>query len=512
MYQLYNYDSLEWSWAHYIIIITLVLLCLSNIFGDIFTNNDNPYTEMSYREKRSILRSKKYAKRDAYDIFVDCDENKCLLPSCKCPNKKNPNLIPFDKLPQFVLISIDGHITKNIHTMRNEVKGLMNGEFKDIPYTIFVTGDETDYYYVEKLYSENDEISIHTYDKLSNGNVPRDIQALKVALNNLSNVPNKELKGFRSPQQTINKNIFSNLIDLNVIYDSSLELSLNNGYWPFTLDYGIPFLNNTNLQGQSFSGLWEIPLLNIPNAITQKMTGTKNKGLIPSEKNAKIIKNEFKKNYENKKLPFYLYFTEDSYKNPKKFLNFYEDIIKYIKKFSKNNNDIYFITYNQLINWMKKPIDIDIINTLNNSEFSYIKFNSNDEIPKRKLSCKSPNKCKYSSTNFSTCNKCPFQSPSPKEPNPFPLFTGDSECNKQMPEGGCGNGMWECGCVCLNYDNNLDGFCINDDGQCFTPKYYDEENDEYICSDNIISTSEIINGTRQVTITTFHKQSINNSE
>lgn len=84
------------------------------------------------------------------------------------------------------------------------------------------------------MYCENDEISVHTYDKFSNGNIPRDIQSIKVALNNLSNIPNKELKGFRSPQQLISKNIFSNLVDLNVVYDSSLELSLNNGYWPFS--------------------------------------------------------------------------------------------------------------------------------------------------------------------------------------------------------------------------------------------------------------------------------------
>jgi len=77
-----------------------------------------------------------------------------------------------------------------------------------------------------------------------------------------------------------------------------------------------------------------------------------------------------------------------------------------------------------------------------------------------------------------------------------------------MPEGGCGNGMWECGCVCLNHDNNLDGFCINDDGQCYTPKYYDEKNDEYICSNSIISRSELINGTRQITVTTFHNKGI----
>jgi hypothetical protein len=297
-YQLYNYDSLEWSWAHYTIIITLILLFLSNLFGDVITNNDNPYTELSYREKRSVSRNKKYAKKDIDEfLFQECDETKCLLPSCKCPNKDSPNSIPHNKLPQFVLISIDSPITKNIYIMRNKAKNLMNGKLSNIPYTFFVTGDETDYYYVEKLYCENDEISIHTYDKYSNGNVPRDIQSLKLALNNLSNVPNQELKGFRSPQQILSKNIFSNLLDLNVVYDSSLELSLDNGYWPFTLDYGIPFLNNTNLQGQSFSGLWEIPILSIPNAKSQKMSGTKNFGLTPSEKNINIIKNEFKKNY-----------------------------------------------------------------------------------------------------------------------------------------------------------------------------------------------------------------------
>jgi len=104
----------------------------------------------------------------------------------------------------------------------------------EIPFTFFVTGDETDYYYVEKLYCENDEISIHTYDTFSNGNVPRDIQSLKAAISNLSNIPNKEIKGFRSPQHILHKNIFSNLLEFDVVYDSSLELSLYDGYWPFS--------------------------------------------------------------------------------------------------------------------------------------------------------------------------------------------------------------------------------------------------------------------------------------
>jgi len=120
----------------------------------------------------------------------------------------------------------------------------MNNKLSDIPFTYFITGDETDYYYAEKLYYDNDEISIHTYETFSYGNVPRDIQSIKSALNNLSNIPNSELKGFRSPQHLFNKNVFSNLLDLNVMYDSSLDLSLNKGYWPFSKYKYKNYINN----------------------------------------------------------------------------------------------------------------------------------------------------------------------------------------------------------------------------------------------------------------------------
>jgi hypothetical protein len=90
-FQLYNYDSMEWSWAHITIIITLGLLFMSNIFGDVIINSDNPYTELSYREKISVSRNKKYAKRSIIEPIVECDIEKCLLPSCKCASKEAPN-------------------------------------------------------------------------------------------------------------------------------------------------------------------------------------------------------------------------------------------------------------------------------------------------------------------------------------------------------------------------------------------------------------------------------------
>ncbi|ORX54664.1 hypothetical protein BCR36DRAFT_282843 [Piromyces finnis] len=399
-YQLYNYDSLEWSWAHITIIITLGLLFLVNIFGDVLVNNDNPYIELSYREKRSISRNKKYSKRDIIEQIVECEKESCLLPSCQCATKETPKLIPYDKLPQFVLISFDGSITKNTYSIRNKIRNMMKKKLYDIPFTYFITGDETDYYYVEKLYYDNDEISIHTYDTYLNGDVPRDIQSLKSALNNLSNIPMDELKGFRSPQNLIHKNIFTNLLDLNISYDSSLELPLDKGYWPFTLDYGISFINNTDIKGESFPGLWEIPLLSIPNAQYKRSQGTKNKGLLSSENNINIIKKEFLKNYKNKKLPFYLYFTDNSIISQKSFLHFYKEISNYISELSEINNDIYFITYDQLVKWMKNPIDIDQINLLNESKISNIKFNLTESNFKKQVPCSNPNNCKYSSTVY----------------------------------------------------------------------------------------------------------------
>jgi len=104
------------------------------------------------------------------------------------------------------------------------------------------------------------------------------------------------------------------------------------------------------------------------------------------------------KNYKNQRLPFFLYFTDDSYSSTKNFLRFYKEVISYIYKFSEINNDIYFVTYEQLIKWMKNPIDTDQINLLNNSKVSNIKFNSTETEIQKQVPCTKPNKCKYSST------------------------------------------------------------------------------------------------------------------
>jgi len=140
------------------------------------------------------------------------------------------------------------------------------------------------------------------------------------------------------------------------------------------------------------------PLLNRLYKLYKYNTGTRNKGLIPSEININIVKKEFKKNYENEKLPFFLYFTNNSFRSDKSFLHFYKEIITYIKELSEINNDIYFITYNQLIEWMKNPLDIDHINSLNNLKFTNVKFNSTEIVHQKEMSCSSPNTCKYSST------------------------------------------------------------------------------------------------------------------
>ncbi|ORX82564.1 hypothetical protein BCR32DRAFT_292580 [Anaeromyces robustus] len=462
-------DNKNWSWAHSIMLLTVSLfgciLIYNTIITEIFSHS------VTSREKRDIInkRLKKIrVKRSPIDYSYHCDEEKCLLPKCKCFDSNNPGSLETKEIPQFVLLSFDGPLTeKLIKHQERVINGVQSANGCPAAVTYFASDKNTDFYTLEKVYVNGDEIAYNLNATESNIVTPKMANSLKNLVESFTNIEQKEINGFRFiGKEKLKINIYHDICDLEYLYDSSYSTSPLNNYWPFTLDYGIPTeLNQKKTVAGVYPGLWEIPIYELLN-IDNSTFSVWEPNVDSNDSLLKILENNFLNNhYYSNRAPFTLTLTEEWLEQNK-----IETINNFLNWIVNNSdNDVYFITYSQLIKWMKKPIGLSLINKSN------IFYCQHD----RKMSCSSPNHCIYKSTSFNTCKECPIQNPY-LETNLDNIPESSPECDKIVPEDGCGNGIWECGCKCLNSDNNLDGYCLDEYGKCTIAKVF-KENIGYIC-------------------------------
>ncbi|ORX60058.1 hypothetical protein BCR36DRAFT_579499 [Piromyces finnis] len=448
-----------------------VSLLFSIILYNTFISEFFAYS-ITTREKRDIINKRlKYirTKRAPIDNSYHCDEDNCKLPKCKCFSENNPGSLKTKDIPQFVLISIDGSLTNKSIKYQNQItENVMSPNGCPAMITNFATDENSDFFEIESAYVKNNEIAFNLNETESKIITPKMVNSLRDLVEKFTNIDKKEIIGFRyTGNERLKVNIYHDICDLEYLYDSSFSISPLNNFWPFTLDYGIPTeFNSKSLISGVYPELWEIPIYELLNpdnstfAIWEPNVSSNGKLL-------EILKNNFLNlHYNNNRIPFTMPLTKQWLEQDKR-IETINEFLKWIV--DETNNDTYFINYSQLIEWMKNPVKLDNIN-----KSGIFKCENN-----RKISCKNPNLCLYKSASFKTCKECPIQNPY-LEANLDDIPELSSECNKKVPEDGCGNGVWECGCQCLNNDNNLDGYCLDEFGKCTIPKVY-KENVGYIC-------------------------------
>jgi len=459
-----------WSWAHAIMLITISLL-FSIILYDSFISEFFSHS-VTIREKRDLINKRIKnirAKRAPIDYTYHCDEINCKLPKCRCFSDNNPGSLETKDIPQFVLISIDGSLTKKTNNYQNEfIEEIKSPNNCPLIVTNFATDVNTDFFEIERSYVKNNEIAFNLNATESNAVTPKMVNSLRDLIEKFTNIEKHHINGFRFiGKDKLKSNIYHDICDLEYEYDSSFSTSPLNNYWPYTLDYGIPSEFNPKLTVSGvYPGLWEIPVYELLNPDNSTFTIWE-PNIYNNDSLLEILKNNFLNlHYYNNRTPFTISFTKYWLEQ-----NNRVEIIKQFLKWIVNetNNDTYFITYSQLIEWMKNPVGL---NDIKNSNI----FKCEND---RKLSCTNPKLCSYKTASFKTCMECPIQNPY-LEANLDDLPEQSSECNKKVPEDGCGHGIWECGCKCLNSDNNLDGYCLDEYGKCSIPKTY-KEDIGYIC-------------------------------
>jgi hypothetical protein len=300
-----------------------------------------------------------------------CNAAKCVSPNCRCAGTAIPGGIPPKLAPQFITLSFDDGVQQNCFDTFQ--KPLLCNDYNvcgaRYRATFFVSTDWSDYYLISQAHAWGAEIADHTmaHDQYR-ANVQdwwTEIQGARQYLSVLGGIPQSAITGFRTPFLNPNANTLTALKTAGgFMYDSSMvdSLSKQGSYvYPFTLDSGNPFCDDTTVDstlcgsgGLNVPGLWEIPLTPLRDMTSPLLTPLTLMDLAGTgyANKLQILKLNFLDHYNGNRAPFHIP-LHCSYSASNENLNVLNDFYNWVHS---QYTDVYFVTYSQMMQWMKSPV------------------------------------------------------------------------------------------------------------------------------------------------------------
>lgn len=251
---------------------------------------------------------------------------------------------------------------------------LFDGKFRNpngcpIRGTFFVSGDATQYHFVEKLHKQGQEIASHSVTHRSpttywahagyDGYV-EEIEGMRKKLAEASNIPRESIRGMRVPfLQVGGDDQYQMLEDFGFTYDTSmvtghLYKDSNPPIWPFTLDYppDSKTCSLTPCPTKSYPGLWEVPLIRwygtnrlacaMPDGCT---IGGGRVGTL------QFLQDNFRRHYDTNRAPFGIFLHASWFRRKEGNL---EGLMDFLQEMSQMK-DVWVISVSQVIDWMRSP-------------------------------------------------------------------------------------------------------------------------------------------------------------
>nr|XP_036226970.1 chitin deacetylase 1 isoform X1 [Bactrocera oleae] len=285
--------------------------------------------------------------------------------------------------------------------------------------TFFVSHQYTNYQFVQKLWNDGHEISVHSVTHRGpeiwwskNATIEDwfdEMVGQANILNRFANIRMEDIRGMRVPFLRIGWNRqFLMMKEFGFVYDASMVAPFSNPpLWPYTLDFKMPHTcTGQNCPSRSYPGIWEI-------VINQLEVGDFTCGMIdscPSQLNGddvyRMLSHNFKRHYLSNRAPFGLYFHATWFNNN----NYLEAFLRFMDDLQKLS-DVYFVTQQQVIQWMRRPKITPHLNTFDPWGCKPRQWESPE------VACSIPNTCKLRSRVLQqdrylyTCNECPTQYP-----------------------------------------------------------------------------------------------------
>lgn len=360
-----------------------------------------------------------------------CDNSQCVLPDCFCSadGTRIPGNLEPSQTPQMITITFSGAVNVDNVDLYQDIFSdtRKNPNGCQTKGTFFVSHRYTNYSAVQELHRKGHEIAVFS---ISNHENPdywthgtydgwlTEMAGARLILERYANISDNSIIGVRAPYLRVGGNTqFEMMTDQLFIYDSSITAPLSSvPLWPYTLYFRMPHKCHGNAQNcpSRSHPVWEmvmneldrrddpefdetLPGCHFVSSCTNIRTG---------EQFEHFLEHNFQRHYKTNRAPLGLHFHAawlESNKDYKKILiNFMNE--------KTRQNDVYFVTMLQVIQWMQSPTESTAIR-------DFPEWKEKCDV-KGLPYCSLPNACRVKSRelrgesfNFYTCMDCPREYP-----------------------------------------------------------------------------------------------------
>ncbi|CAB3253442.1 unnamed protein product [Arctia plantaginis] len=351
-----------------------------------------------------------------------CDVNMCQLPNCFCSKDGTeiPGNLVSSQTPQMITLTFDGpvnHENWEVYTKHLFTSDIKNPNGCPIKATFFISHPYTNYRQVQKLWNDGHEIAVNSITRRGpedwwskNATVEDwfdEMVGQANVINRFGRVRMEDFRGLRVPFLSVGWNRqFLMMQEFGFVYDATVVAPLSDPpYWPYTLDYKMPHKckgNNQYCPTRSYAGLWEIVINPLFNGQYTCATLEYCPSTATGEDIYNILLNNFKRHYLTNRAPFGIHLNSTWFKN--------NDYLQAFKKFYNEISklpDVYFVTYKQLIDWIRRPTPVLQLKKFQPWQCKERVFEEAEIACFKPKTCKLQSKVLEHDNYMITCSDCP---------------------------------------------------------------------------------------------------------
>ena len=289
------------------------------------------------------------------------------------------NEMPLSEIPLFIVITLQESLSNVAYDWTQKIfnENNINKNGDIIPVTHYIDTTYSNYKYIQNRYLDGSQIvshGVYNNDITSNSDLYEWYYQLHLSREYISihaGIPLYKINGFRSPYFSkgliTTDNMYNTLNGIFYYHDSSVQTILdsndNEFIWPYTFNRYDNRVRYTEGNGpsKSYPGLWEIPVYYVYD-INKTEIGTKYGYYDYYDNDTSVDFAEvFKWNYimrnNSNRAPMQLNFRNVWFAND----NNTDALNRFIQWAVKQPNT-WFVTVQQLIEWMNNPVPNSVIN------------------------------------------------------------------------------------------------------------------------------------------------------